>query len=322
MKIAKTLMVVMAVVMALGMQSCDRRRGEVGSSSNPVRFYFMPLKGTDLYKQYAPVLEKYIEANSGLSVETIEAPDFITIIKNFGEKKADIAFINTLGYLMAHDWAKAEAYLQMLYDDVYRTYRGEILVRADSEINDISDLNGKKIAFADPFSAGGYLYPLKLLNENKVKVKDTVFAGGHLKGIEMLYNGQVDAAATYHSRPGILGEEKDARIEFLKKYPDIMTKIKILALTDEIPNGPVTLRKDLPEDVKAKLVGAVISFAKTPEGRDALLNLYNVTGLALADNANYDDVRETLKELGKSIDEVVPGGITFYRKNAEAWLEY
>ena len=166
MKIAKTLMVVMAVVMALGMQSCDRRRGEVGSSSNPVRFYFMPLKGTDLYKQYAPVLEKYIEANSGLSVETIEAPDFITIIKNFGEKKADIAFINTLGYLMAHDWAKAEAYLQMLYDDVYRTYRGEILVRADSKINDISDLNGKR-CLADPFSAGGYLYPLKLLRQGQ-----------------------------------------------------------------------------------------------------------------------------------------------------------
>ncbi len=41
----------------------------------------MSTSSTPLY------FEKYIEANSGLSVETIEAPDFITIIKNSAKER-------------------------------------------------------------------------------------------------------------------------------------------------------------------------------------------------------------------------------------------
>jgi len=311
-----------ACLVSVTLTSCDRRKGEVGSAENPIRFYFMPLKGEEVFQKYVPKLEKYVEANTGMSMEAIHAKDFISVVDAFGKKKADVAFMNTLGYLMAHDWAKAEAYLQQLYADVYRNYRGEILVRTDSGINDVTALNGKTIAYADPFSASGYLYAAKLLHDKKVKPKSAVFAGGHKKAVEMVYKGEVDAAATYHTRPTASGVERDARIELAKQYPDIISKVKIVALTDEIPNGPVAFSKNLPEQVKTKLVGAILGFARTAEGRDALKNLYNITGLAVGNNAEYNDVRKVLKELGKTVDEVVPGGITFYRTHAEAWLEY
>lgn len=315
-------LLVLVCVVSVAFVSCDRRKGVPGSAENPIRFYFMPLKGEEAFQKYAPMLDQYIEANAGLAVETIHAKDFVTIVEAFGKKKADLAFMNTLGYLMAHDWARAEAHLQSLYGDVYKNYRGEIIVRTDSGINEVSGLEGKTIAFADPFSASGYLYPLKLLHEKKIKTKKSVFAGGHVKAVEMVYNGKVDAAATYHTRPSLSGEERDARIELSKKYPDIISKVKIIALTDEIPNGPIAFSKTLPNDVKTKLVGAIMGFARTPEGRDAVFNLYNITGFTLGNDAEYDGVRKTLKELGKSIDEVIPGGITFYRSHAEAWLEY
>ncbi len=302
--------------------ACDRRKGVPGTAENPIRFYFMPLKGEKVFETYAPKIAQYIEKNTGLSVQLVHAKDFVGIVEAFGKRKADASFMNTLGYLMAHDWAKAEAYLKTLYGDVYNDYRGEILVRTDSGINSVEDLSGKSVAFADPFSASGYLYALKLFHDKKVKPSRTFFAGGHKKAVEAVYKGEAAAAATYHTRPTAGGVERDARVDLVKQYPDIIEKVKIIALTDEIPNGPVAFSNKLPDDVKTKLVGAILSFARTAEGRKTLKELYNVTGLTIGNDADYNSVRETLKELGKTVDEVVPGGITFYRKHSEAWLEY
>lgn len=320
----KTLLTVVALMIALTfvISACNRQKSPKGTVDNPIRFYFMPLKGQEQFDKYSPKLKQFIEANAGLAVEMIYTPDFITIVEAFGNKRCDAAFTNTLGYLMAHDWAKAEAYLRTLYGDVYDTYRGELLVRTDSGIDEIKGLTGKTVAFADPFSAGGYLYALKLLNDKGVKPKKIVFAGGHAKAVEMLYKGEVDAAATYHERPTLTGEDRDARTELLKNHPDIISKIKILALTDEIPTGPIAFSQKLPADVKTRLAGAILGFARSPEGREALYNLYNITGLAIASDSDYDGVRKTLKDLGKSVEEVVPGGVTFYKINSGSWLEY
>jgi len=292
--------------------SCEKRKGVVGTQKNPINFYFMPLKGEDVFEKNVPMLKKYLEEKTGLTIKTIPSPDFISIIKAFSNKNADVAFINTLGYLMARDWTKAEARLISIYGDVYKDYQGEILVQVKSGINTLSDLNGKKLAFADPFSASGYLYALKLLEENNVKPGKIIYAGGHIKAVEMVYKGEVDAAATYHSRPSAEGIDKDARSELVKKYPDIFLKLKILALTDKIPNGPVAFRSDLPEDIKNKLTDALLAFSKTVEGRLVLSNLYNMTGLEPANDSDYDSVGQTIKKVGKSIEQMVPGGVTFY----------
>lgn len=314
--------VIAAVVLALagGLSSCARRSGSPGSKENPIRFFFMPLKGEAAFQQNAPIIQKFIEETTGLSVKPVSAPDFVTITKAFGNNMADVAFMNTLGYLMARDWAKAEAHLLALYGDVYRTYRGEIVARADGPVGAPSDLTGKTVALSDPFSASGYLYALKFFRDHGIQPAKTLFASGHRKAVEMVYEGKADAAATYHTQPGSGGQERDARAEIAADHPDVFAKVRIVALTDEIPNGPVALRHTLPADIKAKIVGALIEFARTPEGRATLMNLYNMTGLTLASDADYDGVQRVLRELGKTVGEVVPGGVTFYQTQIDPLL--
>jgi phosphonate transport system substrate-binding protein len=312
MRLKITASLVLLAMIGCIFSACEKRKGPPGTQTNPVNFYFMPLKGEDVFEKNAPVLKKHIESKTGIVIKPIASPDFISIIKAFSNKKADVAFINTLGYLMARDWSKAEARLMSIYGDIYKDYQGEILVQVKSGINSLADLNGKKIAFADPFSASGYLYAMKLLEEKNVKPGKIIYAGGHKKAVEMVYNGEVDAAATYHSRPSVEGVDMDARSELIKNYPDIFLKLKILALTDKIPNGPVAFRADLPEDIKVKLTNELLNFSQTVEGRQILFNLYNMTGLAPASDKDYDPVGQTIKSVGKSIEEMVPGGVTFY----------
>ena len=314
-------LIVCVLIAASGTFSCTRRKGKLGTKENPIRFYFMPLKGEGTFQANAPIIKQFMEEKTGLAVETIHAPDFVTIVRAIGQKKADIAFMNTLGYLLARDWAKAEAHLRYVYGDIYHSYRGEFVTRSDSHINEPKDINGRSIAFADPYSSGGYLYPLKFLKDHNIKPKSQRFAGGHLKAVEMVYAGKVDVAATYHARPSPIGVERDARAELLKKYPDIITKVKIIALTDEIPNGPVALRHNLPPKIKEKLVATLLQFARTSEGRKTLINLYNITGLTTATDADYDGVQKTIREVGKTIQEMVPGGAPYYKTAIEPGLE-
>jgi phosphonate transport system substrate-binding protein len=305
---------VLACIVGLATSACKARKGNVGSTTNPVRFYFMPLKEEAVFKANAPVIKNYLEQKTGLAVTTVPAPDFLTIIKAFNNQQADVAFMNTLGYLMAHDWAKTEAPLKTLYGDIYTSYRGEFITRVDRGIGKLEDLTGKTIAFADPFSASGYLYALKLLNDKGIKPAKTIFAGGHKKAVEMVYKGEVDAAATYHSQPSGSGVGGDARTELIRQYPDVIAQVKIITLTDEIPNGPVALRHDLSPEIKSKLIDALLEFANTAEGRTVLSNLYNMTGLTKAGENDYNQVRDVIKKLGKSVEEVVPGGLTFYEQ--------
>jgi phosphonate transport system substrate-binding protein len=312
MKVKIVVCLSLILLMAAPLSSCKKRKGELGSEDNPVSLYFMPLKGEKVFAENAPVIQKYIEQKTGLHIKPVAAPSFLSIIKAFENNKADAAFMNTLGFLMARDWAKTQAHIISIYGDIYKSYRGEILVTVQSGINSIEDLNDKTIAFADPFSASGYLYPLKLLNENKIKPKKTVFAGGHPKAVKMVYEGKVDAACTYHTKPSEEGTERDARAELLKEYPDVFVKLKILALTDEIPNGPVAFRGNLPVEIKAKLISSLLNFAQTVNGRKVLKNLYNMTGLAPTTDKTYDPVQKVIKDLGKTVEEVVPGGVTYY----------
>lgn len=318
----KIIALLCAAALLIGFQiSCHKRSGPTGTKTNPIRFFFMPLKGDEVFKKDAPIIKKYLEEKTGLAIEPVNSPDFVTIVKAFGNGQADIAFMNTLGYLMARDWAKSEAALVSVYNDVYRTYRGEIVAQVGGKINSLADLNGKTVVFADPFSASGYLYALKLFADNNIKPAKTMFAKGHREALEMVYKGQADAAATYHSRPSAEGIEQDARIELSKVHPDVFAKLKVVALTDEIPNGPVALRYDLPVQTKVRLTEALKEFAQTMEGRQTLNDLYNITGFAPAMDSAYDSVGEVIKKLGKSVEEVVPGGITFYRTKISPLLE-
>lgn len=299
--------------------SCEKAK--LGTESNPLKLWLMPLKSESVFKENAPVLEAFLEEKTGLSVEVKLAPSFIDTVKAFGKKKADAAFMNTLGYLLAHDWASAKAKLQYVYGDVQKDYRGEIVARVGSNINKPEDLNGKTFAFADKYSASGYLYALDYLQKNNIKPSKTIFAGGHLRAIEMVYKGEVDAAATYHDWPLQSGSPNDARIELKHKYPDILSVIRIIALTDDIPNGPVAVRKDLPEDVSKKLISALLEFANTQEGRTTLMNLYTMTGLTPVSDSAYNEVRTVIKKLGKTIQMMVPGGDPYYKTSIEIGLE-
>jgi len=218
---------------------------------------------------------------------------YITVVEAFGTGRADVSALNTFGYVLANKKYGAEARLTVIRNGL-PTYRSQVLAHVDGPIKSLNDIQGKKMAFVDPASTSGYLLPLNELRKNNIRPKESVFAMKHDSVISMLYQGQVDAGATFYSPPAPDGRIEDARRLVLKQYPDVMEKIKIITLTDSIPNDPIVFRKEMPEAMKETIQKAFLEFVATPEGKAAFRKIYGVTDLVKAKDEDYEPVRKLL----------------------------
>lgn len=293
MTIARVFLILAAVAL---LAACTRDRGEPGSAANPLKFYFVPGVDAKLLEDTSVALKKFMEANTKFKFVVSVAPNFIAVVEAIGTKRADIASINTFGYVLAHEKYGAEARLVTVRFGE-STYKSQFLAKAGGKIKKLSDINGKKVAFVDPASVSGYLLPMKFLNERGIKPKETVFAMSHDNVVSMIYQGQVDAGATFYSPPAE-NQIQDARRLVSTQYPDVEKKIAIIELTTPIPNDPIVFRKDLPEELKKTVTDALIKFAASPEGLDVLKKLSSVTGLAPCTDKDYDSTRAAIKALG------------------------
>ncbi len=282
---------------------CTRDRGPLGSEKNPVKLFFVPSVEAKVLEDSSKIFKKFLEEKTPYKFSISIPTSYIAVVEAFGTKRADVASLNTFGYILAHEKYGVEAAVTVMRHGSSK-YKAQIVARSDSGIQSVADLNGKKFAFVDPASTSGYLLPMKLLRENSVKPAQTVWANKHDNVISMVYQKQVDAGATFYSPPED-GDIQDARRLVRQQYPDVEKVIKIVTLTEEIPNDPVVFRKDLPEAMKKDILNALLEFVKSEEGRQAFFSLYGVTELKKATDADYDGVRKMLVALGQDAQDLV-----------------
>jgi phosphonate transport system substrate-binding protein len=174
-------------------------------------------------------------------------------------------------------------------------------VRKDRGFKSIEDLKGKNIAWVDPSSASGHIFPRASLLKNKSIDADKffgkqIFAGGHDAVVMAVVNGTVDAGATYMVTPE--GSE-GGWLHYLKEKSD-MEKIQVLFVSDPIPSDLVTTTKKFqtkePELVK-KMVEVLAGMHLDPVGKKLLRELYKVDQLTPADTKDYEPVREASRVL-------------------------
>lgn len=279
---------------------------KLGSKNNPVKIYFTPSVDANVITSNAKDLINFLEKETGYYFITAIPSSFIAVVEAFGSKKADIASINTFSYLLANEKYGATALLRVVRDNNQINYRGQIVARTDRGIDSLEDLNDKSIAYVDPSSTSGYILPKALLDEKGIKPLEVVFGMKHDNVITMVYQGQVDAGATYYAPPDPeTGKILDARMRVQTQFPDVEKKVKIIALTDEIPNDPIVFRKDLPEEMKKKIVNAMIKFVSTPKGQEAMYRIYDIRNLIPAKDSDYNVLRDKLKKLGIKVSEHV-----------------
>jgi len=229
----------------------------------------------------------------GLSIKVYMPTDYLGVVEALRNKTADMAFVHPAGYVFSNQEAKA----QIVAVDVWHgktNYTSRFFVRKDSGFKRLEDLRGKNIAFVDPGSTSGYVYPMVMLikkglvkdRDPKTFFKEAMFAGTHEAALLALLNGSVDAVASFDLAPQQYLKEKE-RVE----------KLIYIAETDPIPEAGMCVREGLDPALVKRIHDALMAF-NAPEYRSILKDFYGIDGFAPAKDSDYNPVREAIDLLG------------------------
>lgn len=247
---------------------------------------------TELFKaseSFAAELGKKV----GIPIKVYMPTDYLGVVEALRNKTADMAFVHPAGYVFASREAKA----QIVAVDVWHgktSYTSRFYVRKDSGLKSLEELRGKTIAFVDPGSTSGYVYPMVTLikkglvtnRDPKTFFKDAMFAGTHEAALLALLNGSVDAVASFDLAPQQYLKEKE-RVE----------RIIHVAETDPIPEAGMCVREGLDPGLVQKLTESLMAF-NAPQYRSILKEFYGIDGFAPARDSDYNPVREAIDLLG------------------------
>jgi len=200
--------------------------------------------------------------------------------------------------------------------ELSNVYFGCILTRTDSGVNRLEDLNGQSFAFSDETSTSGHIFARALLQRTGIELGHVLFAGGHPNVVQAVREAKVAGGATFYSPPSAANERDgtlvgDARFLILKNMKTaaereaLLDEVRIIALTDPIPNDVCCVRKGFSQDVWNRFEASLQRFLKTPDGRSAYYDLVAGVAAAPCTNADFDDFRAALTETGVSASKLL-----------------
>lgn len=96
----------------------------------------------------------------------------------------------------------------------------------------------------------------------------------------------------------------DARANIRAEAPDVIQKVRILAITADVPNDAMAFGPDFPADLRTQIVDALYAFSQTDAWNDSIgsPDFYAWSGIIPATDAEYDNVRKMVELTGYSIE--------------------
>ena len=267
------------------------------SAEGTLNVQFVPTNNDGSMEAKTGPFADYLSEKLGMDVNVTLATDYSTIVEAMASGKVDLGIMPPAAYVQARNLDAAEAILSsqlVKYDEdteepiegeYTSTFKGEVLVKADSDMESLEDLKGKKIATLSPNSASGYIYPVAEMKDLGIDpLTDCTLTTVNDIPSEMtaVLNGQQDACFVFQG----------ARYVFSSKFTDydLYKDLKVLYLTDgDIPNDAIAVQPSMDEDLKAQIKDVFLNMANDKEGKEAM-SLWGHTGYGEADKSAYDTI--------------------------------
>lgn len=213
-------------------------------------------------------LRGYTEERLGVPAKLFAPADYNGVIQGLLGGTLDMAWLGASSYAAVHlqDPEAVEPVLVKINLDGSYGYHSIGFARKDAGINTLEDMQGKVFGFGDPNSTSGYLIPSIEIPQTTGATMESgdyfgevKFTGGHEQTIVAVNNGDVAGGVTWADGQG--NWEDGYNSGALRKAVDAglidMNDLVEIWRSKPIPEGPVVLRKDLPEEVKATMTALV-----------------------------------------------------------------
>ncbi|MBC5638457.1 phosphate/phosphite/phosphonate ABC transporter substrate-binding protein [Ornithinibacillus sp. BX22] len=299
MKFKQWIIGLISIMLAVTLVACGTdSNGNNDEVKEKLVVQFVPTNNDGSMEAKAKPFAEYLSKQLDREVEVTLATDYSTIVEAMSSNQVDIGIMPPAAYVQAKDMGKAEAILTSqlgAYDketglplegELTNTFKGEVLVRSDSDIHSLLDLKGKRIATLSPNSASGYIYPVAEMKDAGIDptTEATLTTVNDIPSeITAVLNGQMDAAFVFEG----------ARNVFASSFGnnDLFEELRVLYLTEgDIPNDAIAVSTDMDEALKEQVKQVFLDMKNDEEGAEAM-SLWNHQGYQEAADSAYDTVR-------------------------------
>lgn len=285
----------------------------LGTEENPLYLGLVVTREDDLVRADAmDALAERLSQDTGLVIRTRRTGSYAELLNGMRAGGVHIAWLQPFTYIVAHQRGYADVVLVTNHFGL-EAYGTMFLANASSEATTYFNPNtntstgtaaealaqfvDQKPCWVDPMSASGYVVPAGLLAQNNVPTGDPVFLNSHAAVVRALYiTGICDFGATF----GIMGDPRTAAV-IQQSLPDVMDKVKVVWQSDPvIPMLNLSVQSRLSEDLRVKIIEALVDLVQTDEGKQMLTdaNAYDIRGLKEVDDKFYQPLRDLLNKSG------------------------
>ena len=193
------------------------------------------------------------------------------------------------GRMVARRWKKG-----------VKEFHSVIFAHKDAAIKTIDDLQGKIVAYDEPYSSSGYFLPKMYLTAAGLTLSEKASSASRIRKDEVGYvfsyddentvvwvlHGKVDAGAVSY---------RD-----LKRYArDDISQLNIIAETYSIPRHIVSIRGTLPDELADAIKRVLIEADQTPAGKSMLKSFQRTIKF----DEIPDEITERMNEMMAFIDQ-------------------
>ncbi|WP_220764584.1 MULTISPECIES: phosphate/phosphite/phosphonate ABC transporter substrate-binding protein [unclassified Shewanella] len=237
-----------------------------------------------LAKGWAPVLAE-LSQNAKIDLQFATAPDIPTFETRLANGEYDIAYMNPYHFTV---FKESPGYMALAKEqDKY--LKGLIVVRKDSGLSELMDLNGKSLAFPAPAAFAASVIPRAILKQQGI-AHNTKYVGSHDSVYLAVAQGLVDAG-------GGVGRT------FKNMDTDVTEQLKVLWRTPGYTPHAIATHPRVSHELREVLLTQLLALSNTSKGR-ALLDGLGFKAMEAAQSSDWDDVRAlSLSELDAPLKE-------------------
>ena len=231
-----------------------------------------------LARLWGPILQQ-ISKDTGLKVNFKTAPDIPTFEKRLAAGEYDFAYMNPYHYTIFN---QTNGYLALAKARNKRI-KGILVVRKDSSIRQLANLDGRTLAFPAPAA-----FAATILSQSNLRVSGVNFKHKYVSSHDSVYRSV--AKGLYPAGGGVIRTLKNVA-------PEIRDQLRVLWISQGYTPHAIAVHPRVKKQNAQSLQQAFIKLDQQTEG-SALLKAIKINGFEMAQDSDWDDVRGLeLKEL-------------------------
>lgn len=175
-------------------------------------------------------------------------------------------------------------------------FRGIVLVRKDSGINEVTDLKGKAVSYPAATALAATMMPQYYFHTHGIDVNRDIenrYVGSQESSIMNVLRGHVAAGATWPVPWKI----------FVAENPELASELVVKWQTETLPNNGWVVRKDIPAPLADKFAQLLFSLQDSEQGR-AMLARLPISRFEAATDETYRPVIDFLEKFSQTVRRI------------------